>query len=155
MASRRRFVASPWAVVLGASALLVIGGVTLLRAQEDGAEPTAAEEPAPSGERGTPFQLYASDEGAVTADQLVVGPVPAPTVEELASGQMTVERARATSAETQASVDNVAAWAEGDNGYEVHQAWAGYSAAMQAEAETRAAEYAAGLSGASELGVVP
>lgn len=134
--------------------LLVLGsGVALLRAQDVGREPTA-DPPAP-GTRGTPFQLYSADEGAIAYTDLVAGPVPALTDAERASGTLTLERYQAISAETRASVDDTAAWAEGDHSPAVHQAWAGYSAAMGARAALEATANEAGLAGIGEVGVVP
>lgn len=137
-------------ICFAAVTLLVLGsGFALLRAQEAGDTSTA--EPAPSGGR----EMYPADLGALQYTDLVEGPVPAPTEEEIAAGHMSEERYRATSAETRATADDVEAWAQVNNGPAAQQAWSGYSAAMAAQAETRAAESIAGTSALGEAGVLP
>lgn len=132
----------------------VIGvAAALLRAEDVPLAP--APEAAAAGTPGTPFQLYAADEGAIPYEDLVEGPVPAPTAEEIAAGTMSPARYHATTRETKASADDTMAWADLNHSPDVANAYAAYTAAMQAEAEARRAEYAAGLTGESELGVVP
>jgi hypothetical protein len=81
--------------------------------------------------------------------------VPSPTAEEIASASMTVERAHATSRDTQDSALDTQTWAEADHSEAVHAAYSTYSQLMAEEAALRRAEYEAGLGGAGETGVEP
>ena len=121
--------------------LLLLPGA---RAQEP--EKTAEEEPQ------SPFKLHPADEGAVTYDDAVSA---TDVVSDSAAGDegMSEEQYRTASAETKESFDDTATWAETQNGYDVHQAWSKYTDAMVQEAQVKRAEYEAGLSGATELGV--
>lgn len=143
---RRRLFAS--SLIFGV-VVLIGSGAALLRAQESDAPPIA--EPGDPATLGSP-----ADEGALTWDDLVVGPVPSPTEEEIAAGSMTPERYFATTRETRAANEQTQGWAEADHSSDVHAAYQTYTSAMQAEAAIRHAEYEAGLTGGlGELGVVP
>jgi hypothetical protein len=109
----------------------------------------------PTGSPGEPFQLFEAGPGEITYDQLSLTPASPPTAEEIAAGFMTDSRYQEVTKETRASVDDTADWADGMNGAPVHEAWSGYTAVMQVQAEAARAAYEAGLSGSENIGVSP
>ena len=125
-------------------------------AEPPGPAETAAPEPAPEPPAPPdPFQLAPADMGAERYDDLADGPIPPlPADWDTAAG---IDEAtyRTYTRDTKAAVDDTAAVHDGQNGAPVHQAWAGYSAAMAREAAIREAEYASGLAGISGVGVAP
>ena len=129
---------------------------TATPAEPPGPAETAAPEPAPEPPAPPdPFQLAPADMGAERYDDLADGPIPPlPADWDTAAG---IDEAtyRTYTRDTKASVDDMAAVHDGQNGAPVHQAWAGYSAAMAREAAIREAEYASGLAGISGVGVAP
>ncbi len=140
-----------WIALVGCF-VIVGSGAALLRAQDSTttADPPSASATVPGGP-----PMYPADDNAIKYTDLQDTASPGLTDEEAASGSQSAQRYTETLGTSRATINAEEQWAETDNGYAVHQAWAGYSAAMAEQAAAQHAAEDTGLAAIGDVGVVP